>query len=293
MFPTLSPARRRIVVWMLLGALALIVLAGGLGSFTFQQGKMYSWALPELGTAEGSTNIGGGDELLTFLRGALALLLLLLPVSIVLSMLTKEGRRRLLINIILAILVFMVADRVKEMPKREAEQIPPEIAAPAKNPANNGEPLPPPPPAPSEEFVFFASIGLVAAGVALAAWFGRGLLFPRSLPPLVQIAMEADRARNTLSSGGAVEDAIIRAYRQMSRTLAEGRKLVRQQTMTPREFEEYLAAAGLPRSPVQVLTHLFEEVRYGGLVAGAAERQAAIDSLTAIAAACRKDKDKE
>lgn len=291
MFPTLSPARRRIVVWMLLGALALIVLAGGLGGFTFQQGKMYSWTLPELGTAEGSTNIGGGDELLTFLRGALALLLLLLPVSIVLSMLTKEGRRRLLINIILAILVFMVADRVKEMPKRDAEQIAPEMMAPAKNPADIGEPLPPPPPAPSEEFVFFASIGLVAAGVALAAWLGRGLLFPRSLPPLVQIAMEAERARNTLSSGGAVEDAIIRAYRQMSRTLAEGRKLVRQQTMTPREFEEYLAAAGLPRSPVQVLTHLFEEVRYGGLVAGAAERQAAIDSLTAIAAACRKDKE--
>jgi hypothetical protein len=293
MFPTLSPARRRIVVWLLLGALALIILAGGLGSFTFQQGKMYSWALPELGTAESSTGFGGGEELLTFLRGALALLLLLLPVSIVLSLLTKEGRRRLLINIILAILVFMVADRVKEMPKREAEQMAPEIAAPAKNPADGGEPLPPPPPAPSEEFVMIASIGLVAAGVALAAWLGRGLLFPRPLPPLVQIAMEADRARNTLSSGGAVEDAIIRAYRQMSRTLAEGRKLVRQQTMTPHEFEEYLAAAGLPRSPVQVLTHLFEDVRYGGLVAGAAERQAAIDSLTAIAAACRKDKDKE
>jgi hypothetical protein len=88
-----------------------------------------------------------------------------------------------------------------------------------------------------------------------------------------------------------VEDAIIRAYRQMSRSVAEGRKLVRQQTMTPREFEEYLAAAGLPSAPVQVLTHLFEDVRYGGLVAGSAERQAAIDSLTAIAAACRKDKE--
>jgi hypothetical protein len=279
------------VVWLLFGALALIVLAGGLGSFTFQQGKMYTWALPVLGTAEGSTGIGGGDQLLTILRGILAALLLLLPVSIVLSLMTKEGRRRLLINIILAVLLFIVADRVKDMPKREGEQIMPEIGAPAQKPVDTGEPLPPPPPAPSEEFVMIASIGLVAAGLGLLAWLGRGLLFPRQVPPLAQIAMEADRARNSLSSGGAVEDAVIRAYRQMNRAAAEGRKLVRHQTMTPREFEEYLAAAGLPPNPVQVLTHLFEDVRYGGLIAGAAERQAAIDSLTAIAAACRKDKE--
>ena len=90
-----------------------------------------------------------------------------------------------------------------------------------------------------------------------------------------------------MAGGEALEDAIVRTYRQMSRIVAEARELRRPPSATPREFEEILEGEGLPAQPLAVLTHLFEEVRYGGLNAGPQERQAAIDSLTAIAAACR------
>jgi hypothetical protein len=289
MFQPLSPARRRTLIWLALGALALVIIAGGLGSVTFQPGKSFSRPLPEI-TATSPAAVGSGFDADTFfvvMRGVLAVALLLLPISLIYALMTKEGRRRLLTNVILVILVALIASQAKQIEKRQSEVQAPEVVGGIRPLPEAGGNLPPEPPAPSEEFVWIASIGLVAVGLAVAVWLGRNLLFKREVPPLAKIALEAERARADLAGGGAVEDAVVRAYRQMSRIVADARKLHRSQAMTPREFEAYLAKAGLPAGPVEELTRLFEEVRYGGLVPGAPERQAAIDSLGAIAAACR------
>jgi len=269
----------------------LIVIAGGLGSFSFQAGKNFAQPVMTVTPNEVTGETGSVDNSLamTIIRGALAVMLLLLPVSLIFALMTKEGRRRLLINGLVVLMLIFVAGQIQQSQKRGTEIQIAEMGA-GKLPAEQaGEPLPPLPPRPSEEFVLITSVVLVLIGLSLAVWLGRGLLFKREVPALAQIGEEAERARSALAGGGAVEDAVIRAYRQMSRIVAEARKLKRTEAMTAREFEAYLAKAGLPGGPVQVLTRLFEDVRYGGLVPGAPERQAAIDSLTAIAAACKKE----
>ena len=294
MLSALTPRRRRILIWMVLGVLALVTLAGGLSTFSLQPGRVFQQptyeapqqAAPDLGDVptDGSFN--------TFLRGVLAVLLVLLPLSVILAMFSKEGRKRLLTNALMIGMLLIILSRVQEIQQQAREANQAEGPIDSQMPGVVGEPLPPPPPPPSEEFVLVASLMIVVIGVALAIWIGRRWLFPRQSSALIQIAEEADRARDALAGGGALEDVVIRSYRQMTKIVAEARELRRPLSATPREFEDTLAGAGLPFGPLDDLTKLFEQVRYGGLVTGAAERKAAIDSLTAIAAACREEQRK-
>ncbi len=294
MFKNLSPARRRTLLWLLIAMVAFGLLAGGLGGITFQPGKNFSRNPFQLPTSNGNAEVGAdSSEIFQILvRGVIAIAVVLLPISLISALLSKEGRRRLITNLILIGIFLFLADRIQKSPKREAEQeLPPvEIGAP-KLGTEAGEALPPLPPPPSETFVMITSVVVVLAGVSLAVWFSRGILFPKNLKPLDQIGREAEQARSDLASGRDVEDVVIRCYRQMSRVAQESRKLQRSESMTPHEFRDSLTKAGLPAAPVQSLTQIFEDVRYGGLTPGPAERQAAIDSLTAIAAACRTEKD--
>jgi hypothetical protein len=73
----------------------------------------------------------------------------------------------------------------------------------------------------------------------------------------------------------------------MTRTVSQARGVDRWAAMTPREFESRLLGAGLPRSAVQRLTRLFEQVRYGAQTAGAAEEQEALACLASIVEACQ------
>jgi hypothetical protein len=49
----------------------------------------------------------------------------------------------------------------------------------------------------------------------------------------------------------------------MCQGLQSGQNLPRKKNMTPREFESYLAEAGIHSDHIQQLTRLFEGVRYG------------------------------
>jgi hypothetical protein len=57
--------------------------------------------------------------------------------------------------------------------------------------------------------------------------------------------------------------------------------------MTTHEFERELLQRGFPALPVQRLTRLFEQVRYGGQQPGVFEKQTATESLREIIAFCR------
>ena len=293
MFPALTPRRRRILVWMALGVLALVLLAGGLSTFTLEPGRVFlmpTYEPPQ--QAEPEAGASTDDVPDTLLRGIMAVLLVLLPVSLIFALFSKEGRKRLIRYALTIAMLLFILNRVQQIQQQAKETAGNEGVALGQLPATVGEPLPAPPSAPSEEFVLVASLVIVAIGVLLLIWIGQRWLFPRRPSTLTQIANEADRARVALASGGALEDVVIRSYRQMNKIVAEARELRRPLSATPREFEDTLAEAGLPLGPLDDLTRLFEQVRYGGLVTGAAERQIAIDSLTAIAAACREEQAK-
>jgi hypothetical protein len=141
---------------------------------------------------------------------------------------------------------------------------------------------------PSGWVVLAASFGVALLLVTAVAGLGYYLwLNFRPLdPPLVELAREAQSAVDSLRSGGRLYDIVIRCYHEMSRTLSESRGIKRQDAMTPREFESYLAAMGLPQEPIRGLTRLFEEARYGAKEPGPEEEEQAIASLTAIVEAC-------
>jgi hypothetical protein len=105
--------------------------------------------------------------------------------------------------------------------------------------------------------------------------------------PLERIAAEAQGALEALLAGGDVRDTILRCYFQMSRVVSQERSLTRGKAMTPREFEEYLAEAGLPGAAVRRLTRLFERVRYGAQQVAHAEEMEALDCLAEVIDACR------
>jgi hypothetical protein len=122
----------------------------------------------------------------------------------------------------------------------------------------------------------------IIGGALWMLWRRRKL----DLSPNRLIARQAQSALDALQAGGDLKNTIIRCYYQMSAVINQQRGIQRSQTMTPHEFEEYLASNGLPGEPVHLLTRLFENVRYGNLPAGTAEEQVALNSLTAIIEAC-------
>jgi len=97
-----------------------------------------------------------------------------------------------------------------------------------------------------------------------------------------ELARAVRTAIADLESGGDFRDAVLRCYRSMVLLFeARGRRVRPEQTA--REFEaEALASVGVSRAGVDELTSLFEEARYSTHAIGAAHRDAAIASLTAV-----------
>ncbi|MGC3996047.1 MAG: DUF4129 domain-containing protein [Anaeromyxobacter sp.] len=154
-------------------------------------------------------------------------------------------------------------------------------------------PLPTPPPlvhAPPGEapslLRWLVAAGLAALALALAA----RLLRPR--PPdarqalLAQLAGEADQAGRALRTGGG-GDVIIACWAAMAAAVAAAWRVERPEATTAHEFAAQLAALGLPRAPVEELTALFEEARYGAARLAPPQQARALSCLAKVVEACR------
>lgn len=104
--------------------------------------------------------------------------------------------------------------------------------------------------------------------------------------PLKEIAVIARESLGRLRTETNYENAIIECYDRMSNAVAKKRNLHRVYAMTPSEFAVNLMRAGLPRTPVENLTRLFESVRYGKQKVGQGEIDQAVDYLTSILDYC-------
>jgi hypothetical protein len=140
----------------------------------------------------------------------------------------------------------------------------------------------------SETVVWIASLmlALLIAGIVIFIISRlRKDRTPKS--PFESLATRAESAAESLRKGGDFRDTILRCYADMNRIAREHRGLQREESLTAREFKDYLVKAGLPEAPVHDLTALFEEVRYGHKTYSDQEAQRAVNSLQAIATACR------
>lgn len=103
------------------------------------------------------------------------------------------------------------------------------------------------------------------------------------------LAEEADNAIKAIEDGQSIDNVIIYCYLRMSEIIFENRGIERKPHLTPREFEIQLVSEGIPLFPIQQLTKLFEEIRYGNKLLDHQAKKVALDSLKEISNYFRHD----
>jgi hypothetical protein len=96
------------------------------------------------------------------------------------------------------------------------------------------------------------------------------------------LSKDAKNAIEELKSGAEFRSVVLRCYASMCEALDKRRNIHRQAAMTPREFQIHLLRLGLPKTPVEQITKLFEQVRYGNLPTNQEDEKEAIACLAAI-----------
>jgi hypothetical protein len=268
---------------------AMLLLSISLHGLNFQPGQPFSFGTPPP-AAGGPPQVGGSDFYAWLLKGLLALGIILLPIYILISLFTPEGRRRLLVQLtgfVLLIAAFLLLSN---------HSTPPLQISPASTAGLPSQPMLTSPPS-LPPFVASSSTGVewgimlgLAALIAVVAFLiyrnYRQREIHSSAGPFDRLAREAQGAVNALAAGEDIRDVVLRSYYQMSRVLDEERGIRREVAMTPHEFLHTLISKGIPNEPARELTLLFEEVRYGSRRPGKPEEQRAIASLQAIINYC-------
>jgi hypothetical protein len=257
-----------------------------------------SWQRPPQGE---NAPLGNGYWIMVLIRGLLILFLITLPIYILISLLTPEGRRRLLkgfirlalITLIMYLMLSLLDSANRRQPEKEQENQSFEVGQGEQTEGlgvTEKQEVAKPSPwldagiCVGLAFLLAIMITVLAWGIYKAAREGTG-------DAITRLADEAQEAVDAIQAGGNIRDTVIRCYIQMTQVLAKERNVRREEAMTPREFEQILLSKlKLPETPVQRLTSLFEAVRYGDYHPGKREELEAIDSLTAIASACKSAK---
>lgn len=285
------PKRKRLWVLLLfaVASAATILLTASLGGVEFSPG----YALPgreETGFALFSQLGLGPDSsfLDTLIVVLYALGILMVPVTILLMIVSRQARSWIIRSLGIALWVVAIYLIMRSRPEF-LEQLQPEsqLAMPGGDdavmlalefPAN-----------PPWWIAWALAIGLalliaaVLVGTVYLIWRSRR----KPDDSLEWLAREAQGALDALHGGADLKDTVLRCYFEMSRVLSEERGIRRERAMTPREFEVRLAELGLPEPHIRQLTRLFEGVRYGSRVTDEREADQAVASLSAIVEACR------
>lgn len=269
------------------GIVALLLLAGALGSLTLAPGRSFSldfsW-LTRVETAQGEIR---AEWLFVALRLLILISFVLTPIALIMALLDRRLRQQVLRGMATLGLLFLGVWALQQLgrpPLAEREQ-PTEAVSIVEDDALPVDTFT----EPSGLVVWSVSVGvalLLLAAVGAVLWMAwrRG---QEERLPLTRLAQEAEIALEALRDGSDLRSVIIRCYAEMERVVARTRGLQRQDAMTAREFEGQLRRLGLPERPVADLVELFEAARYGLHEPAKAEENQAVESLSAIVAACR------
>jgi len=285
--------KREILFLSFLALTSLVLLASAIRGMTFRSAQRFSQEESEIVRIPVGEVIRGIAEVplekqiaflvLIFLFGALVMLLL-----------SPEMRKRLLRQLFrMAVAVILILYLLKLKPDLLAGLFP-NLALGSGQHSSPAEGIAPPvfvPPQISGWLSFFVALGIVLLTAVFLWRINRWLNLRKEtadvLPALDEIAGIARASLRELSSGqGSAQDKIIQCYADMSRVVVVRRGLHREYAMTASEFAARLERAGLPREPVNRLTHLFESVRYGARTSAQGEVDEAIACLTSILKYC-------
>jgi hypothetical protein len=287
----LKSKKLRLVLLLAIALATMMLLSGGLAGFELLPGRDISLTTLWLSFIAQSPGFVPYLPIpVDLVRLVVACLWVLLIISVIGLIVSPEFRRETFRRIIRYTLFFLIVYGLIQVFQKAlplAEEVAQEAGGSALPEEITTEPFPAPPDFvvnPPSWFVTGVSIALIAL-VLVSIWFTWRRLARIKLTaetPLELLAQEAELALQGLQAGSDLKDTIMRCYFEMSRILKKERGLQRQQAMTPREFERYLAESGFASEHIQRLTRLFEGVRYGSKSPGRREEQEAVACLTAI-----------
>lgn len=282
--------RQKVILILITAVLlfGIVFLAASLSQVELSQGQTFNMSAllnaPERFDAP-SGNVGGES---TAEPSILLTILFWVGVvgTIIYAFVSPNYRKRALFILIAATLFILVRNVIEQRLAEVRGLMSAEV--PSAGELGDSVPLPQPPPFVTNppEWIIAMVAGilallLVAFGVYL--WRQRE---PKEVKPDSKrlFVQEAEQALQALDDGADLKDVVLRCYVQMESVMRQSQEIRRQQSMTPREFEEHLLKAGFRDDHIGRLVRLFEEVRYGERSSdGRAEREAR-DCLTAIVA---------
>jgi hypothetical protein len=285
--------KTRALIFIGIALTGVIVLSMGLANLVFVGGMPFS--ISETQTQQGFPYMPPFSEVvITILRIIGALFILAVPVYIYLAIVNKKYRKRLLRDLVV-IGSYLLILRLWR-PRLAGEETEEELLAegPPVDFSQNefprlGDPLEFIPPETPDNMVLAVIFGLAllisSAAIVLYLRFQRKKL--KQYQDMDQLATEAQGAAASIQAGEDFKETILRCYYRMSAVVSSERRIQRQNSMTPREFEFALSRLGMPVTPVRNLTRLFEDVRYGSLNKGKRDEELAVLSLMEIVDYCR------
>jgi hypothetical protein len=292
MFRSIQQERIRLLIFLGLGAISLIILAAGMSSLELQTGQILMEPIEEsvvyLGESDESEEpaqfIDPTNLTTVLVLSGIALIILFAAIR------WKQIRIALFVLVLFAgsiLAMIYLYSLYGEVPARGEE----EEGFPSAEQENRISPdLLDNPPDWIDPISIAVTIGIAAIAVGTIIFLVRKR-WREDQGTLDLIAAEAEAALADIQSGGDLRDAVLRCYIEMSQGLRRSIGLVRQEGMTPREFESALTNAGLPYDSVHRLTRLFESVRYGQHEATEGEIREAVDCLQEIVNAATKKED--
>ncbi len=283
--PMLSePARRDrglLIGLVVVSLLAVAALASGLSSVEIQNSRQFS-----VESAQGVADLvnlsipASATSALVFLAGFLRLLLLiLLPFSIYYFIKSSKARKRVLIQVLYLVgftyLILALSQSLGQTPLEVTPEPLSSIPGPTASPdlvagVSNVPGW--------VSAVASVAIAMLLAAVAVLAY----RTLRASERPDHDMAAEARWALDALDRGVSLENVIFRAYHQLCTTSSDRFGMRRHPDMTPTEYEQVLAASGIPSSPLASLTRLFEKARYGSATLSEDDEREAVSALRLI-----------
>jgi hypothetical protein len=290
----MSKAKRNSLLFLAAAGILILLLVMSVPGLTLSSGESFSFGQTDVSLPGVGGSVPGTNMLSWILRGLLALSVVCLPIYIIYSLSNATGRRRLVKNIILVLVLFWFAYYLREHPIRFTPGEPETVVADPSEIGLEEE-------APVAVFSESEAPSWLAVVVILAASaFGVGLLAAgvrlyqrraaRRHPVLHPLAEAAQDTIDSLLAGADFRTAILRCYYEMTRVVKEERSLEREAAMTPREFETYLIKWGLPQNALETLTRLFERARYGSELSQTDDETTAFTCLTQIVDFCKAAK---